>query len=66
MRRSVTYQFMVPVHVDVRDDVVTRVVVLDETHVEGPTFVEGNRAYLREAVAASENGQSWPAWSFGY
>ena len=30
MARRVTYQFMVPVHVEVEDDIVARVVVLDE------------------------------------
>jgi len=66
VRRQVTYQFMVPVHVEVEDDVVTRVVVLDEARVRDAIFVEGDRTYLRTAVAASENGQSWPAWNFGY
>ncbi|MFY9626306.1 MAG: hypothetical protein WAL40_09015 [Rhodoplanes sp.] len=64
--RKVVYQFMAPVQVEVEDDVVTKVVVLDETPVNRPTFVEGDRNYLRKAVAASENGQSWPAWEFGY
>jgi hypothetical protein len=66
MKRKVTYQFMVPVHVEVEDDVVTEVVVLDEARVDDPSFVEGDRDYLREAVAASVDGQSWPAWRFGY
>ena len=63
---KITYQFMVPVRVEVEDGVVTRVVVVDEASVTMPTFVDGDRSYLREAVAASENGQSWPAWEFGY
>jgi hypothetical protein len=66
MARKVTYQFMVPVHVEIEDDVVAEVVVLDEASVNNPAFVEGDRNYLREAVAASLNGQSWPAWKFGY
>ncbi|HEX5847251.1 MAG TPA: hypothetical protein VFY53_13560 [Rhodoplanes sp.] len=67
--RKVVYQFMAPVQVEVEDDIVTKVVVLDETPVNQPTFVEGDRKYLRKAVvavAASDNGQSWPAWEFGY
>ena len=66
MKRQVTYQFMVPVHVEVEDDVVTQVVVLDEARIDRPTFVDGDRDYLGAAVAASLNGQSWPAWEFGY
>jgi len=66
MTRKVTYQFMVPVHVEVEDDIVTEVVVLDEACVGDPRFVDGDREYLRKAVAASLNGQSWPAWRFGY
>ena len=66
MARCVTYQFMVPVHVKVEDEVVKKVVVLDDAPVNTPTFVEGDREHMREAVAASLNGQSWPAWVFGY
>ncbi len=66
MVHRVIYQFMVPVHVEVRDDVVRRVIVLDDAPVNKPTFVDGDREYLRRAVAASLNGQSWPAWEFGY
>ena len=66
MARKVTFQFMVPVHVEIEDDVVTEVVVIDETSLNDPTFMEGDRSYFREAVAASVNGQSWPAWRFGY
>ena len=43
--RKVVYQFMAPVQVEVEDDVVTKVVVLDETPVNRPTFVEGDRNY---------------------
>jgi hypothetical protein len=66
MTRKVVYQFMVPVHVEVENDVVVEVVVLDEASVNEPTFVEGDRSYLQQAVTASENGQSWPAWKFSY
>jgi len=66
MKRKVTYQFLVPVHVEVEDDVVIEVVVLDEVRVDDPSFVDGDREYLREAVGASLDGQSWPAWRFGY
>ena len=66
MTRKVTYQFMVPVHIEVEDDIVTEVIVLDEARVNDPTFVDGDREYFREAVAASLDGQSWPAWQFGY
>ena len=66
MARKVTYQFMVPVHVEVEDGIVTEVVVMDESSVDDPTFVDGDHGYLRKAVAASLNGQEWPAWRFGY
>ena len=65
MTRKVVYQFMVPVHVEVEDDIVTEVVVIDEVSVNEPTFVEGDCRYLRQAVTASQNGQSWPAWKVG-
>jgi hypothetical protein len=66
MAKKVTYQFMVPVHVEVEDGIVTEVVVVDESSVNDPTFVDGDRDYLRRGVAASLNGQEWPAWRFGY
>jgi hypothetical protein len=66
MARKVIYQFMVPVLVEVEDDVVTEVVVIDESSVNDPTFVDGDRGYLGRGVAASLNGQEWPAWRFGY
>jgi hypothetical protein len=64
--RKIVYQFMVPVHVEVENGVVTEVVVMDEASVNEPIFVEGDRRYLRKAVTASQNGQSWPAWKVGY
>jgi hypothetical protein len=66
MKRKVTYQFFVPVHVEVENDVVTEVVMIDESPVNDPTFVDGYRNYLGRGVAASLNGQEWPAWRFGY
>jgi hypothetical protein len=66
MSRKVVYEFMVPVHVEVEDNVVTQVVVIDESSVSEPRFVEGDREYLSKAIAASLDGQSWPAWEFGY
>lgn len=66
MARKVTYQFMVPVHVEVEDDIVTEVIVLDEARVGNPMFVDGDLSYLQRAVAASLDGQSWPAWQFAY
>lgn len=66
MGRKATYQFMAPVCVEVENDVVTRVVVIDEAPVNDPSFIEGDRGYFRRAVNASLDGQSWPAWEFGY
>lgn len=66
MPRNVTYQFMVPVCVEVENDVVARVVVIDEARVSDPSFVDGDRGYFRRGVAASLDGQPWPAWEFGY
>jgi len=56
MTRKATYEFMVPVHVEVEDDVVTQVVVLDEARVGRPKFVDGDRDYLQSAITASLNG----------
>lgn len=64
--RHVVFQYLVPVHVEVEDGLVARVTVIDETPVRDPTVVEGDPAYLPEALAASDDGQSWPSWQFGY
>ena len=42
------------------------VTVIDETPVRDPTLVEGDAGYLPQAVAASDDGQPWPSWRFGY
>lgn len=64
--RCVVFQYLVPVHVEVEDGLVSRVVVIDETPVRDPIVVEGEAAYLTEAVAAADDGQPWPSWQFGY
>lgn len=64
--RRVVFQYLVPVHVEVEDGLVTRVTVIDETPVRDPAVVEGDTTYLAEAVIASDDGQAWPSWSFGY
>lgn len=64
--RRVVFQYLVPVHVEVEDGLVTRVTVIDETPVRDPAAVEGDATYLAEAVMASDDGQPWPSWSFGY
>lgn len=64
--RRVVLQYLVPVHVEVEDGAVCRVTVIDETPVQNPTVVEGDSAYLDEAVRASDDGQPWPSWQFGY
>lgn len=64
--RRVFFQYLVPVHVDVEDGPVARVTVIDETPVRNPTVVEGDPAYLDDAVQAADDGQSWPSWRFGY
>ena len=45
---------------------VTCVTVIDETLVRDPVVVEGDPTYLAAAVAASDDGQPWPSWRFGY
>ncbi|WP_374544402.1 hypothetical protein [Rhodoblastus sp.] len=64
--RRVVFQYLVPVHVEVEDGLVSRVVVIDETPVRDPSFVEGDAAYLTDAAAAADDGQPWPSWQFGY
>ena len=64
--RHVVFQYLVPVHVEVEDDLVVRVTVIDETPVRDPTVVDGDPEYLTQAVAAADDGQSWPSWQFGY
>ena len=64
--RHVVFQYLVPVHVEVEDGLVARVTVIDETPVRDPTVVERDSEYLNQAVAAADDGQSWPSWQFGY
>lgn len=64
--RRVVFQYLVPVHVEVEDGVVTSVVVIDETPVRNPMLVSGDPADLEWAVATSADGQAWPSWRFGY
>lgn len=64
--RRVVFRYLVPVHVEVEDDRVVAVTIIDETPVRDPTVVAGDAAYLADAVTASDDGQSWPSWRFGY
>lgn len=64
--RRIVFQYLVPVHVEVEDGLVTRVTVIDETPVRNPAVVEGDATYLAEAVTATDDGQACPSWSFGY
>ena len=64
--RRVVFQYLVPVHVEVEDGLVAQVTVFDETPMCDPTVVEGDGAYLDEAVRAADDGQPWPSWQFGY
>lgn len=64
--RRVVFSYLVPVHVEVEDGLVSSVTVIDETPVKDPCVIEGNPAYLAEAIAASDDGQPWPSWRFGY
>ncbi|AUC97536.1 hypothetical protein CWS35_27255 [Bradyrhizobium sp. SK17] len=64
--RRVLFQFLVPVHVEVEDGLVGRVTIIDETPVCDPVVVEGDPAYLADAVRAADDGQAWPSWQFGY
>ena len=64
--RRVVFQYLVPVHVEVEDGLVVQVTVIDETPVRNPAVVEGDPAYLADAIAAADDGQSWPSWQFGY
>jgi hypothetical protein len=65
-KKAVTFSFLVPVCVVVEDDVVAKVVVIDETDVANPKYVDGDEDYLNQAVEASLNGQGWPGWEFGW
>ena len=62
----IVFHYLVPVHVEVEDGLVTCVTIIDETPVRDPAIVEGDPADLASAVAASDDGQSWPSWRFGY
>lgn len=64
--RRAVFQYLVPVHVEVEDGLVTRVTVIDETPVRDPSLVEGDPAYLGDAVRLADDGQPWPSWRFGY
>nr|WP_049781802.1 hypothetical protein [Asticcacaulis excentricus] len=62
---QVVFQFRVPVNVEVEDDRVTHVAVLDETPVRDARVVQGNAAYLPQALSTADDGQDGPAWRFG-
>ncbi|MGH7120710.1 MAG: hypothetical protein ACREFP_17265 [Acetobacteraceae bacterium] len=64
--RRVVFAYLVPVHVEVEDGLVSGVTVIDETPVTDPTVVEGDASYLAAAVAAADDGQAWPSRQFGY
>lgn len=64
--RRVVFSFLVPVCVVVEGDLVSDVVVIDETKVASPVLIEGDPADLAAAVAAADNGQGWPSWRFGW
>lgn len=64
--RRVVFQYLLPVHVEVEEGLVCRVTVIDETPVRDPVAVEGDAAYLADAVRAADDGQAWPSWQFGY
>jgi hypothetical protein len=64
--RRVVFQYLVPVHVEVEDGLVTCVTVIDETPVREPTVVGGDASYLTDAVTAADDGQAWPSWQLGY
>lgn len=64
--RRIVFQYLVPVHVEIEDALVTRVTIIDETPVSHPTLVEGNPDHLDDAVRTADDGQSWPSWQFGY
>ena len=64
--RRVVFAYLVPVHVEVEDGLVSAVTVIDETPVTEPTVVEGDAGYLTEAVAAADDGHAWPPWQLGY
>jgi hypothetical protein len=66
---TTTYRFYAPVFVTVEDDIVTKVTVDDTTDPRDPIgrkleLAEGRG--LAKAVEASLDGQSWPAWDFGF
>ena len=64
--KTVTFSFLVPVCVVIEDGIVAKVVVINETDVTNPQYVDGDEDYLSEAVKASLNGQGWPGWEFGW
>lgn len=64
--RRVVFSYLVPVCVAVEDGEIRRVTVIDETPIADPEFIEGDRAYLAEAVTAARDAADWPGWRFGW
>jgi hypothetical protein len=64
--RRVVFQYLVPVLVEIEDGIVGRVTIIDESPVRDPVVVEGDPAYLADAIRAADEGQAWPSWQFGY
>lgn len=63
--QRIVFRYLVPVHVEVEDGLVTSVTVIDDTPVQDPVVVRGDADDLAAAVAAANNGQAWPSWRFG-
>lgn len=66
MTRRVAFHDVIPVHVEVEEGFISRVTVIDETPVRDPPGRRGDAAHLLEAVAAADDGQTWPSRQFGY
>ncbi|WP_204307266.1 hypothetical protein, partial [Enterobacter hormaechei] len=64
--RRVVFQYLVAVLVEIEDGIVGRVTIIDESPVRDPVVVEGDPAYLADAIRAADDGQAWPSWQFGY
>lgn len=61
-----TFMYFVPVYVTVKDGRVVSVSVDDCEPVQDPAFSHGDEAYFPKCVEDAEDGQSWPAWEFGF
>jgi hypothetical protein len=64
MAKRVTFQYLVPVMVEVEDGRVISVTIIDSTPIRDPVLVSGSEDALEAAVKVADSLDAWPTWQF--